>query len=431
MKGFWKPLTGMMAATGLAAVAVSQESFTLEEALAMARERNGTIRVARLSYESARRSVVLAEGAFLPNVSSSFRYDVDRQNFQTGAPGTSRATTGATLSVDAGWTLFDTGERGWNLAGARRDAEAAEASALQTLRQTLFLVHQDFFEAIRTQELMAVQEAQLKRSEVILDQTKTRVETGDAPRKDILQAQADFLNAKATYLQSRNRVTTALATLKSSVGWDGPGDLPPLASLGTPELPAPTFTLEQAVAEGLAARADLRSRRKRVESRKVDVRLAKIAAGVTWTLDGVATKSFAPDVTDRIGLVFRASLPILDGYASRETIRLRQIALESEEASLIQDERDVKADIESAYKEFEQNREILSAAKAALEAARLNFQAAEESQKLGAGDLIEVLTAQVSLATAESNHVQAVYDMLTADVRLRLAMGRPVPGETQ
>jgi outer membrane protein len=159
--------------------------------------------------------------------------------------------------------------------------------------------------------------------------------------------------------------------------------------------------------------------------------LAKIAAGVTWTLDGVASKSFAPDVSDRVGLVFRASLPIHDGYSSRETIRLRQIALESEEQSLLQDERDAKAQIESAYKEFEQNREILAAAKAALEAARLNFQAAEESQKLGAGDLIDVLTAQVSLATAESNHVQAVYDLLTAEVWLRLVLGRPVPGETQ
>ncbi|HRI44584.1 MAG TPA: TolC family protein [Fimbriimonadaceae bacterium] len=431
MKGLWMPLAGMIAGMALAPFAACQDSFTLDHALAMARARNGAIRVALLTYESARRSVVLAEGAYLPTLGADFRYDVDRRNFQTGAPGTSQSSTGATLSVDAGWTLFDTGERQWNLAGAKRDAEAAEATALQTLRQTLFLVHQDFFDAIRTQELMAVQSAQLKRSEVILDQTKTRVETGDAPRKDILQAEADFLNAKASFLQSRNRVTTALATLKASVGWDGPGELPPLEALGTPDLPPPSFTLDEAMVEGLSSRADLRSRRKRVESRRVDLRLAKIAAGVTWTLDGVASKSFAPDVSDRIGLIFRATLPILDGYASRENIRLRQISLESEEQSLLQAERDAKAEIESAYKEFEQNREILAAAKAALEAARLNFRAAEESQRLGAGDLIEVLTAQVSLATAESNHVQAVYDMLSADIRLRLAMGQPVPGETR
>lgn len=431
MKGLWIPLAGTIAGLAFAPFAAGQDTFTLEEALAMARTRNGVIRVAFLSYESARRNVVLAEGAYLPTLGASFRYDVDRQNFQTGNPGGSQSTTGSRMSLDAGWTLFDTGERQWNLAGARRDAEAAQANALQTLRQTLFTVHQDYFDAIRTQELMAVQAAQLKRSETILDQTKVRVETGDAPRKDILQAEADFLNAKASFLQSRNRVTTALATLKASVGWDGPGELPTLAEPAHPELPAPTFTLEQAIVEGLAARADLRARRKRVESRRVDLQLAKIAAGVTWTLDGVASKSFAPDVSDRVGLVFRASLPILDGYSSRETIRLRQIALESEEQSLLQDERDAKAQIESAYKEFEQNRAILAAAKAALEAARLNFQAAEESQKLGAGDLIDVLTAQVSLATAESNHVQAVYDLLTAEVRLRLVLGRPVPGETQ
>ena len=69
------------------------------------------------------------------------------------------------------------------------------------------------------------------------------------------------------------------------------------------------------------------------------------------------------------------------------------------------------------------NREI------ALDAAKKNYNAAVDSQKAGAYDLLQVLTAQVSLVTAESNQIQALYDYRISDVNLKLVTGRPIPGE--
>ena len=51
------------------------------------------------------------------------------------------------------------------------------------------------------------------------------------------------------------------------------------------------------------------------------------------------------------------------------------------------------------------------------------------ARQAGASELIELLTAQVSLVTAESNYVEARYDTLISRVRLKLATGRPLPGE--
>ena len=44
-------------------------------------------------------------------------------------------------------------------------------------------------------------------------------------------------------------------------------------------------------------------------------------------------------------------------------------------------------------------------------------------------NLIDLLTATVTLTTSESNYVGALYDTLISRVRLSLALGRPVPGE--
>jgi outer membrane protein len=179
----------------------------------------------------------------------------------------------------------------------------------------------------------------------------------------------------------------------------------------------------------MANRPDLIAQQKRIESAKADLKLAKIAAGVTWSVDANADKIFAPDVSDSSLITLSATIPLFDGYRSREAIRVRQIGYEIQQVNLEQDQRNARSEIESAYKEFELNRETLIASKSALEAAKKNFDAAQESQKLGAGDLIEVLTAQVSLATAESNYVQSLYDLLTSEVNLRLVIGRSLPGE--
>ena len=64
-----------------------------------------------------------------------------------------------------------------------------------------------------------------------------------------------------------------------------------------------------------------------------------------------------------------------------------------------------------------------------MEAAQLNYEAATESQKEGINDLIAVLTAQVSLVTAESNYIEATFDYYVSDVNLRLVTGKPMPGE--
>jgi outer membrane protein len=89
----------------------------------------------------------------------------------------------------------------------------------------------------------------------------------------------------------------------------------------------------------------------------------------------------------------------------------------------------VTAEVEATVKEYTQNALLLEASNLALEAAQLNYNAASEAQRLGASDLIEVLTAQVTLVTAETNRVQALYDLLISEVRLDLVVGDPLPGE--
>lgn len=422
---------GIGVLASLSATAQDTAQLTLPEAIRLARQRNGSVISAYLVVEAAKSRTRQAWGAFLPTVSPILEYESSRSRTETGAfrgaSGLAEGRTGITANV----RLFDTGERDLQYRSASVNARAQEAEALQTLRDVLFQVISQYYDALRAQELLKVQEAQVERTKKIVEQTKTRVELGDAPKKDILQAEADYLNALASKLAADTQVSTTQANLKSTIGWTASEELPGLVAVATPELVAQTMTLEEAFAMGVEARADLIAQRQRIQSQRFSVRLAQLNAGVTWAVDAAYTRRFSRDVSDRAALTLVASYPLFDGFQTRENVRIQKFDLESRESLLVQSERLARAEIEAAYKEYAVNIRRVEASKLALDAARLNYQAAQESQQEGAQgtSVITVLTAQLSLVTAESNYVEAIYDAQISDLRLRLATGQAMPSE--
>jgi outer membrane protein len=412
--------------------AAQDDSLTILEAVRLARERNGTVRAAFLDLEAARSRTRQAFASFLPDLFGSFRYDTSRsENFS----GPNRGRFGdaeGTTQLTASWRVLDSGEREWSYQAARRLEQAAAASTLQIVRNTLFTVHQQFYDALRSQELLRVSTAQVERAGKIMDQTQAQIEVGAAAKKDILQVRADFLNAQVDKLTAENQNSVAEATLKATIGLD---TVAPLTKLEPPVEPK-TFEepppLEQVVSEGLANRPDLIALRRRREAQAFAVRTAEREAAFTWAIDTNYNHTFTPDHGNFASATFLVSVPIFDGKRLRETARQERLALEAQDAELLQTEREARADIESAHSILRQDILRVNAAKAAVEAARLNYEAALESQRLGAEgtDIITVLTAQVSLVTAELNFVEALYDFFISEVRLKLVTGRPLPGES-
>jgi outer membrane protein len=243
-----------------------------------------------------------------------------------------------------------------------------------------------------------------------------------------LQAEADLLNARASLLASQIQVETTVTALKAILGFPNNQELT-LVQVRPEEAKPLEISLADALSAGLKARPDLESNRRRIESQKATVRLAKMDSMAEWTLGANVRKSFGDSVFDTSQLVFNVSIPLFDGARSKNVLRGAELNLQSSEATLEQSERDASAEIETAYRQYTQNLRRLEASRLALRAAELNFQAASEARAAGAGNLIEVLTAQVTLVTAESNFVAAYYDTLISDVRFRLAVGQAMPGE--
>lgn len=410
--------------------AFGQETLDIDRALSLAVQNNGNVRAAILDFEAAKANVKIAYSPFLPTVTPSITKDFSRQQNFTGTNQGTFDTSFTSAVVDFGWKLWDNGGRKIDLDRAKINQEVVQYNALQTMRNVLFNVQTSFYNALRAQELLRVQTENLTRAKEILDQTRIRANPPieDVPRKDVLQAEADYQNARVSMLAAQNQVGTTFANLKAILALDSRAEV----SLVAPEVRqvAPLeITLESAFAQGLQNRPDLVASRLRVESQALNVKSAKLDGSIALSVDARARQGFADDVFNTAGLQLSAAMPLYDGERSKQLVKLQQLTLESLTNQYNQAEADAKAEIESAIVEYGLNRERFDAATSALEAAKSNYDAAIAANKEGAGTLIEILTARVSLTTAESNLVQATYDLKTSEIRLKLVTGEPLPGE--
>jgi outer membrane protein len=422
--GFASTAMGQLG-TGRTTTANNGQLLTLQRALELALERNGTIKSAQFDVGISGQRLIQARSELFPEVIARYRYDSNRAERDVDV---FAQQEGGSSTIGASWRLLDLGERQWSVLGSSRALDATRWNARQTLRSTLFSVHEIYFDALKAAYLVDVQQQQVRRAETIREQTLVRIRLEDLPQKDEKQAQADLLNARVAVLQATNQLTDARARLKAIVGWN-PGDREP--ELQAPEIgdPSPVDDLNLLYEEGISNRPDLRSRRRTLEAQRFAVLRAETAAGLGFAVDLTFDQAITPTRLQDRRLALTLSLPVFDGgsrkaVASEARLQYSAINAEYDQAVL-----DARAEIEAAYKQLLQNRERFDAARAALEAAEENYRFAEAANLNNIGNLIEVLTAQVSLTTAQSNYIEALYDAIISEVRLRLVVGRPLPGE--
>jgi len=406
------------------------QKLTVEEAIRLAKQNNGNFKAAVQDLVAAKARKTQANSAFLPTLTPTLTYTNSLREIPSAQLGNQSVEFDQTSTQAAlAWRPLDAGQRMAQLRAARESVSAQTAQTQQTLRQLIFDVESQFLETLRSQELEKVAEAQLGRSNQVLDQTKTRVQVGDAARREILQAEADALNAKVNSITAKNRTSTNGASLKAIIGYQKDYSTPDLEGVTFSEQSDLPKSIEEAVDEGLRFRPDLISRRKSVASQAQNLRGTEIEAGLTWSLDLSYSRQFSPDANSNRNASFLLSYPLFDGGKSRASVTEARANVESSRAILSQVEKDARSEIESTYITYHQNQLALESADLALKAARLNFEAAEGSQKAGAATLIDVITAQVSLVTAESNYIEATYNLLISQLKLRLVTGLVMPGE--
>src|SRR2546428_5742338 len=164
-----------------------------------------------------------ALGAFLPSLpitSSAARSNVSVIDRTTGMQVPPQYSYSS--SISGSWDLFTGFRRLANRSAAGATEDAADAGYVNQQFQVTLQTKQAFYNALATEELVRVAEAQVKRTQQELQISIDKLRAGSATRSDSLRSAVDVGNARLALLQAQANLEFAQATLGRQIGVDQP-----------------------------------------------------------------------------------------------------------------------------------------------------------------------------------------------------------------
>lgn len=419
-----------LAAPGLAAQQAPLQ-VTLAEAVRRALDVQPAVVQARGTQRTAGAGQRSALGAFLPTITaggssndaSANRYNPTTGQIVRGVPSSTTYSGSFAVNLD----LFDGFRRfaSRNAAGATLDA--ADAGYVSQRYQVTAATSQFFFTALANDELVRVALAQVDRAKEELQTSVNKFQAGAATRSDTLTSTVDLGNAELALLQARANLATAQANLGRQIGVDQPVRAAPDTAF--PPLPDTTVLRAEAVDSAPLVR------QARAQARAAGAQLSVARAEYWPTLSASYSNGYtgfdAPWTTtqnyvNNWTLRFSLNWTLFNGF----TREADQIAASAQRDVAEANAADLKRQTGA---QLTQQLAALFTAQAQIGIAGANVAAATEAvrvqrerYRLGAGTLLDLLTAQANLTQAEVSRVQARYTYLIARAQLEALVGHPL-----
>jgi outer membrane protein TolC len=405
------------------AVTPAALQVSLEEAVRRALD----VQPAMVQAEGATRNAGAARrasyGAFLPQVSVGGTASLNNQNRVDLNGGQIPPVWNYGSSLSASVDLFTGLRRIWSLRAASADLSAAEAGAVTQRYQVTLLTKQAFYNAIATEELVRVADAQVRRTALELEVSVQKLHAGSATRSDSLRSAVDYGNARIALLQAQANLATAQANLGRQIGVDQP-----VRAIPDSQLPAfpDTAALRSAAMESAP----------QVEQADAQARAARASVLVNRTqYIPTLSLSYGGNRRDTLFSNFLVSNPthswqfslrwtLFNGFSREQQQVSANVQRDIAEAQAADARRAVNATLT-------QQLAALATAYAQIDISAVNVDAAtedlrvqQERYRVGAGTILDLVTSQANLTQAQTNLVQARFNYLIARAQVEALVGR-------
>jgi len=372
----------------------------------------------RVAYENLQASAAglgVADSAWLPSLSLSDSAARSQGNTTAGFSIPIINSDSASLSLS--YVLLDFGLR-----TAQRDAALAQLyldgfannSALSTVALS---VTQNYYQLIGEEALVRAYDQTIQEDLANLDAAKLKQHSGMATIADVLQAQSALAQAQAQWISAKATVRADQAALAESCGLP-PGNPIPLQALNTHQLPpaiTPTLAslvrlatqenpnVQAAAAKILASRATLREDQ------------AQGLPTLSVSLSGGKRYQNGLSPSQNWAIAFSLKVPLFTGFHDSYQIQEARRQVRSAQASQRQETQDIALTVYQDYQAVRGARSAAAAAEVAVKSARASLAAIRAQYRVGLASMLNLLTAQATLTTAEQTQIQ---DITTGYVQL-------------
>ncbi len=404
--------------------AVSAPPLSLEDAIALALEKNPDIQVARNEERIARNNVHVGNAGLLPKIDLVSKGSY-AENSGSSLPASVASTT-STAQVQVSYTLFNGFGNIYTFRKLKSTGELGTLQARNNIEQIIIDVSKAYYDLANAIEQLAADGDAVEISAERLKRAKLRSEYGQANTQEVLSAMVDANNDSVSWLQAQLQKENAERALNLLLG--RPSDTP--CSVGTSVTFKPVMSSDSLKASAMQGSAEYLIARKAVQQSRFELLQARsgffpqIAVqagyGLSRTADGfdVGLGDTEPGVSASLSLnynIFNGFQSVIKNQNARIALLNREI-LEQKAASVL--EKKV-ADTIHAYRN---SREILRFQETAIASAELNFRRTRELYILGQVTNTTFREAQLNLVQARKNIASARFEAKKLELQLmRLA----------
>jgi outer membrane protein len=378
---------------------------------------------AKIAYENAlyqANQVGITTASYLPTLSASGSLSGNKQY----AP-ISQGYNQQALSVTASLLLYDFGGRSSSLESAKALLNAVNASSDDALQGVFYSVIQGYYGLLLAQEVVLSAMNAQKSAQESLKAATARYDTGSATKSDKLQAQTAYSSAMLARIKAQGDADTASVSLSSFVG------LEPSIKMNLQKPSALiNATLDKDIAllieEAKRLSPQIKALKASVESVKANIAVSEAIGlpSISLSSTGTYNDTVLSPKTRTASIGVYATIPIFSGFSTTYKIKSAKVQLSQKTEELKKTTRLVTLDVVTAYQKLTTGKEALSAANDLVVSAKSSYELSLGRYKAGVANILELLNAQTSLASANEQKVRAEYDLALAKIALTKSIGK-------
>jgi outer membrane protein len=396
-------------------------------------------RSAWAAIKGAAANVATSKSAYLPTLGANVK-DVYQNNVTqvSNAPqlrsNYTKIVNEETLSL--GWVLYDFGARSASVRNSKALLLAAQANQDSTLQSVFANTAKDYFTAQAASANVSAKRRIESAAREVLDAATARVNKGVAPITDQLQAKTALAQAVYERAKSEGDSRAAIGALAVDMSLS-PEEALSLPELDSGALPDTNFVhavhelLEEAKQthpKVLVAAAQLQAALANVHFVRAQGRPAvQLVGQIDRSNQPVSASLGQPELPARtrdnyIGI--KIEIPIFDGFRRDSQIRQAEAQADMQEQGVRDAQQQVAVSIWSSVQTLQTDTENLRNTDVVFQSAKEAFDAAQHRYQSGVGNILELLSAQSTVAASEQQSIQAQLDWRTARLQLAASLGR-------
>ena len=401
-------------------------TLDLDAGLALALKHNPQVARARNRAEGAEARLDEVSAGRWPTLSASLSYREGIAGASSNGAPSFRGASGSHEAIQSGnlgadLLLFDFGGLDASIRSAAEEARASRLDFLEAEGDAAFAYRSAFFDVLKSEEILRVADETVRQFEKRLEQVRGFVEVGTRVKYDLTKAQVDLGNAQLARVRARSTIRVARAQLAQALGLSEDAAFP----LSKPPSPSPaTPTFDSVVEEARKSRPKLAAAaaREAGASAAVDRAVSDLYPSISLSLNYGWTGALSPAAWSASIGAFLDWL-IFSGGAVPARIRESAAALRESRAARVQADHDLQLEVRQALTLVDDSRERLDILTLTAKQAEENLTLVQGRYENQRASSVELTDAQVALATARGDRIQAEYDLHLAFAALQRSMG--------